>query len=347
MASETLAPPRAGSRMPENWQPPVPAWAGNFAVPAETVVMAYFGSQLSRDAYDDHFARMNGFFADGAGPDNVERSAFVDRSGVRNLVSTAYWTSPARYRAWRNASGYEAWWRAPERVKDGHGYFEEVLSVPTSRFETLFSTENLVGASRTGQKIRGPIREHNYWGAMRDRIPASAVDELESRYGDMLPRLGRDESRGLRLSVTAPENIAVIRSGQDWTHCRDAELTSYEENVRPVLVEGMDFLRDHPDETGCCDMRLAFEVDAAGTPLKKSFGLGYFLTLGHLERWAESHPTHLAIFHRFLAMARKHEQLDLRLWHEVSVLPGAGQVFDYINCHAETGLIPYFPAEEW
>ena len=290
---------------------------------------------------------MNAFFADGAGPDNVERSAFVDRAGARNLVSTAYWMSPARYRQWRQASGYEAWWLAPERATGPSGHFEEVLSVPTDRFETLFSTENLVGAAGTGQKIRGPIREHNYWGAMRDRIPAAFDNGLASRHGETLPRLGRDESRGLRLSVTVPENLAVIRSGQDWTRCRDAELATYEESVRPVLVEGMDFLRDHPDETGCCDMRLAFEVAADGTPLKKSFGLGYFLTLAHLERWAESHPTHLAIFHRFIAMAQKHQALDLRLWHEVSVLPGAGQVFDYINCHPETGLIPYFPAEDW
>jgi hypothetical protein len=309
--------------------------------------MAYFGSQLANGGDDGHFARMNGFFADGAGPDNVERSVFIDRAGVRNLVSTAYWTSPARYRHWRSASGYEAWWRDPERAAGPHGCFEEVLSVPTGRFETLFSTENLVGVARTGQTLRGPIREHNYWGAMRDRIPAAAASVLASPHGEALPRLGRSESRGLRLSVAAPENLAVIRSGQDWTLCRGAELATYQESVRPVLAKGMDFLRDRPDETGCCDMRLADEVSANGAALTKSFGLGYFLSLGHLERWAECHPTHLAIFHRFLAMARKHEALELRLWHEVSVLPGAGQVFDYVNCHPQTGLIPYFPATAW
>ena len=35
-----------------------------------------------------------------------------------------------------------------------------------------------------------------------------------------------------------------------------------------------------------------------------------------------------------------------RVMNEVSVLPGAGQLFEHINCHPETGLLPYFPATE-
>lgn len=95
-------------------------------------------------------------------------------------------------------------------------------------------------------------------------------------------------------------------------------------------------------------MRFAQETDREGMPLKRTFGLGYFLTLGHLEKWAATHPTHLAIFSRFLTMVRKYGvDLKLRLWHEVSVLPGGGQIFEYINCNPETGLLPYFPAQEW
>jgi aldoxime dehydratase len=117
--------------------------------------------------------------------------------------------------------------------------------------------------------------------------------------------------------------------------------------VRPALLEGMNFLRDHPDETGCCDLRFAEETDGNGVPLQKTFGLGYFLTLGHLEKWASTHPTHLTIFSRFVIMVRQHRaDLKLKLWHEVSVLPAAGQVFEYINCHPGTGLLPYFPYQE-
>jgi aldoxime dehydratase len=39
--------------------------------------------------------------------------------------------------------------------------------------------------------------------------------------------------------------------------------------------------------------------------------------------------------------------LKLKLWHEVSVLPPTGQIFEYLNCHSETGPLPYFPSEEF
>jgi aldoxime dehydratase len=143
--------------------------------------------------------------------------------------------------------------------------------------------------------------------------------------------------------VAVPENLAVIRSGQDWTNCHGSELAQFTESVQPALLEGMNFLRDHPDETGCCELRFAEETADNGSPLEKTFGLGYFLTLGHLEKWASTHPTHLAIFAKFLTMVREYgKDLKLKLWHEVSVLPSAGQVFEYLNCHPDTGLLPYF-----
>jgi aldoxime dehydratase len=100
----------------------------------------------------------------------------------------------------------------------------------------------------------------------------------------------------------------------------------------------VNFLRDHPDESGCCDLRFAHQVGGDGSLLKKTFGLGYFLSLEHLEKWAATHPTHLTIFSRFGKMVREYgADLKLKLWHEVSVLPPTGQIFEYLNCHSETG----------
>ena len=118
------------------------------------------------------------------------------------------------------------------------------------------------------------------------------------------------------------------------------------ENVHPTLIKGMNFIRDNPLETGCCTNRFADEVDLAGNPQKKTFGCAYFLTLAHLEQWAEHHPTHLAIFGNFFKMVKYFNfQLDLKLWHEVSVLPGDNQLFEYVNCHPNTGLLPWFEVE--
>jgi aldoxime dehydratase len=53
----------------------------------------------------------------------------------------------------------------------------------------------------------------------------------------------------------------------------------------------------------------------------KSFGLGYWHALADLERWAESHPTHVAIFGKFMQVVQAlNFQLQLRLYHEVAVL---------------------------
>jgi hypothetical protein len=334
--------------MPPDWTPPAPAWAVSFAHQTAPVVMAYFGTQLESGVSGMHTTPVEEFFDTVDAPRNFESATYVDRAGRSNLITAAYWSDPASYARWEDQSSFKRWWNAPARLYDGEAHFREILIIPPDRFETIFSRGILVGVAKTGGPVVGPIREHNYWGSMRDRILVSAENDLRSTYGERLPRLGPTATTGRRLRLKAPENLAIIRSGQDWTNCAGAELAEYNDSVRPALLEGMNYLRDCPDETGCCELRFAEETDHAGVPLKKTFGLGYFLTLGHLEKWAATHPTHLAIFARFLTMVRQHgADLKLRLWHEVSVLPAEGQVFEYINCHAGTGLLPYFPSKEF
>jgi aldoxime dehydratase len=333
-------------RMPPDWKPPAPGWAADFSEIPGTIVTAYFGSQIRSPACA-HYQIVDRFLNVSSGPGNVEHARFVNREGHETIVSVGYWANLENYERWRTSSGFNDWWTDPARAREPNGYLLEVLKVPTDRFETIFSTWQTLGVGKVAAGVTGPVREHNYWGSMRDRIAKSATDELASQYGTALPRSGNAHTLGRRVRVRVPGNIAVIRSGQDWTDCGDAELTTYDESVRPALEEAMAFLRDHPDETGCCDLRFAQETDARGVPLKRSFGLGYFLTLGHLEQWAASHPTHLAIFARFIAMLRQYKfKVDLRLWHEVSVLPQGDQTFEYINCDSATGLLPYFPAED-
>jgi aldoxime dehydratase len=334
--------------MPPDWKPPMPAWSASFAQQATPVVMAYFGTQLNPSVSPQNDPQIRKFFTGSEAPANDEAATYVDRAGFRTLLSSAYWTNPVRYESWQKSSGFAAWWSDPARLHDRQGYFREILIVSPDRFETIFSRNCLVGVANTGGcPVVGPIREHNYWGSMRDRIMASSDSELRSEYGDRLPRLGATATLNRRLWVTVPENLAVIRSGQDWINCVGSELAQFTESVQPALLEGMNFLREHPEETGCCDLRFAEEIDEDGSSAKKTFGLGYFLTLGHLEKWASTHPTHLAIFAKFLTMVREHgANLKLKLWHEVSVLPSKDQVFEYINCHPQTGLLPYFPATE-
>jgi len=102
----------------------------------------------------------------------------------------------------------------------------------------------------------------------------------------------------------------------------------------------MDFLRDQGLGIGCYSNRYMRHLDAQGAPLQKSFGLSYWRSLADMERWAESHPTHVAIFGSFMRYVQAlNFQLQLRVYHEVSVLKADEQSYEYVNCHAGSGLM--------
>ena len=218
------------------------------------------------------------FFDGPDAPANVESATYADRAGFRTRLLSAYWTDPTRYERWQESSGFAVWWNDSARLHGRQGYFREILQVSRDRFETIFSLNCQVGVANTGgYPVVGPIREHNYWGSMRDRILTSAGNELRSAYGEQLPHLGTHSSTThRRLRVTVAENLAVIRSGQDWTNCAGSELAQFTESVQPALLEGMNFLRDHPDETGCCDLSFAEETGNDGSPLQKNVRFGLF-----------------------------------------------------------------------
>ncbi|WP_455852891.1 phenylacetaldoxime dehydratase family protein [Pantoea endophytica] len=51
-------------------------------------------------------------------------------------------------------------------------------------------------------------------------------------------------------------------------------------------------------------------------------------------------PTHVAIFGGFMRYVQElNFNIALRLWHEIVVVPATAQHFEYINCHANTGLL--------
>ena len=89
-------------------------------------------------------------------------------------------------------------------------------------------------------------------------------------------------------------------------------------------------------------MRLMQNVDPNNQLLDQTFGLGYALDVYAFEEWAKSHPTHLKIFGQFMNHAERFgENMQLRLWHEVSVISGEDAEFEYIACHPKTGLLPF------
>jgi hypothetical protein len=91
--------------------------------------------------------------------------------------------------------------------------------------------------------------------------------------------------------VPGKKNPCVIRSGQDWSDTLPEERSLYLETMHPVLIKGVNFLRDNGREVGCYNMNLWHVLDGERheTSLEKTFGLGYFDDLSSLERWSKSH----------------------------------------------------------
>lgn len=323
--------------MPEVWEPPAPAWRCAFGQ-AKGVIVAHYGSQSDGEGPTSLDGWIKQHLDDGDAPQRIDRGTYVDSAGKHCRLILCYWLDRASYDRWLSIASI--WWADDARLSEGVGYFREVYDIPADRFETIWSSPDAhpVGF-RDLVEVEGPMREHAYWGAARDRLEISDTDQLLSTFGKEFP-LSHIRTEAQRISVIPPQNLCVIRSGQDWSRCDVNESLSYFTSVQPALVAGMKFLADNRQKTGCIDCRFTQEIGENGELIERSFGLAQFLTLGHLEDWSKSHETHLAIFNRFMSMLATHEfNVSLHLYHELFVTGPDNPAFEYINCHNRTGLL--------
>jgi hypothetical protein len=280
-----------------------------------------------------------------ARPSFWELAGVTDKVGAYNVSVIAYWPSKAQYAEWTEASGFEKWWHDLNPEVELVGWFREVFFPSLDRFETVFSGQNAPeGAANMQETMSGEIQEHGYFGSMRDRLPISQTETLEGEKwsGSPASKAGDITGQRRRVHVSGKQNLAVIRSGQDWLDTKHEERTLYLETLHPVLTKGMAFLRDNGSEVGCYSCHLMDVIDAVSHKADKdrTFGLAYFDDLSSLEGWSKQHPTHLAIFGRFLQYAKELDNnISLRLFHEVLVLTPEQQRFEYVGCHEKTGML--------
>ncbi|UFS92875.1 phenylacetaldoxime dehydratase family protein [Bradyrhizobium daqingense] len=321
-------------RVPDDYQPPYPSFVARYKPTVSRVAMAYFGVQYrgtaplaATDALKD-IARL---FASENGPSHWDQARYVDQSGFENVVTVAYWNDVARFDAWF-APAREVW---TGRQREGVGTFIEVLRPTVERHETLFSSpDRAEGVAVIANGMSGEVQEHAYWGGMRDRIPLSQTDAMAPAGA---PELIRD---GARLRVVAYDNLCLIRSGQDWSDTGASERKLYLDDVEPVLRQGMNFLRDDGLAIGCYANRYMQVLAADGSATEKSYGQSWWRSLAALERWAESHPTHVRIFGAAMKyLSTLGPSAKLRLYHEVTVAAADEQLFEYLNCHPKTGML--------
>ena len=324
--------------MPRNWEPPAPAWQSCWDEQTDPLVSGYFGIQAAEPELLGAWAA--GAFAGEHAPFAVERGRHAGRGGLTDYLYIAYWRRSDYHQWWARE---QAWWGDDTRLGEDVGYWREIITMPFDRFETLHSTTEPHGIGVSADGMDGPIMEHGYPGGMRDRIPLSAFHDLRGKGSFDTCLVSRVSDGGQRVVVRPPENMCVIRSGQNWSWCTGEEKTHYLEKLHPVLLDGMRYLRDNPVESNCYSLRFVDKKDHAWGATEQSFGLGYSVDVHAFENWAKSHRTHIAIFRGFLKMVDTFgpENMKLRLWHEVTAIPADGCEFEYIACHPHTGLLRY------
>jgi aldoxime dehydratase len=330
-------------RMKDGYTPPYPSFVARMEPAVRQVVMAYFGLQFRGEPPAGALDVLDAAFAAADGPGHHDRARQsapdgtidlgdgqpAEPAGWGEIVSIAYWDDPAAFDRW-SAAHRESWLGA----RDGCGRWAEVLRPTAQEHETLFSSLGRPeGVAALAGDWSGEIVEHGYWGGMRDRIPLSQTDPLVSTG---TPAVERD---GGRVRIRPHGGICLIRSGQDWTDTDDAERAMYLNGVEPVLRAGMDFLSTEGRGVGCYSNRYLTVVQD-GRPVERTFGLGLWRSLADLERWAESHPTHVAIFGAAMRyLSTLGPAARLRLYHEVSVVPNGEALFEYVDCRPGTGLL--------
>ncbi|KAJ2977632.1 hypothetical protein NQ176_g4261 [Zarea fungicola] len=337
-------------KTPHNYSPPFPAYCARFAEKTKNLAMAVIGAQFksvnaeSRDSVDILNSFLSPSNCADSPPSFSEMSSFTDRTGFYNIAIIAYWSSSDSYQRWVDGSGFGSWWTLLNPEEQTHGWFLEVFLPPIERFETVFSSDTSPeGAAHMQESFSAPIREHGYWGSMRDRLPISQTHTLNGEQARLTCiQGGTPKVLNERIKVPGKENIAVIRSGQDWMSTTESERELYLTTMNPILVKGMNFLSDHGREVGCYNCRLMDIIDPATKKADKdrTFGLAYFDELASLERWSREHKTHLDIFGGFLKYTKTLDNvITLKLFHEVLVLEPEQQIFEYVCCHERTGML--------
>ena len=326
-------------RAAEDYRPPFPVWVARAGEDVAQVVMGYFGVQYRGEEHRPEALATLRHITDGFGledgPGAWDTTHHQDATGHDNLVAVGYWRDPETYGRWLARPEVAGWWDSDDRLAGDVGVFREILSPRADQFETLYPfTDDFPGVGGVMDGASDEIEEHAYWGSMRDRIPRSQTDRM-SPSGEL--RAQSDPARGGRVVVRGHDNVALIRSGQDWSDAGTDEHDLYLTEVEPVLRQAMDFLRDRGGRLGCYSNRYVRYIDLDGNPLDKTYAISHWRSLDLLERWAETHPTHLRVFVAFVSLARRFE--TLRLYHEVSVVDASDQYYEYVNCHPATGLL--------
>ncbi|MEM9288122.1 MAG: phenylacetaldoxime dehydratase family protein [Pseudomonadota bacterium] len=326
---------------PPNWVPPFEAYEAKYDEDTKPLAVAYVGVQDRGGDAQTSLQSARALLSIENGPDIIEQGWSSDVPGAHMHILMAYWRHAEAFANWRASAELNAWLTAGSDPLIGR--WIETSEIRPRALDTLIAdTEVNWGVAKLADEVVA-TPYHAYWGGTRDRILLSETDALESEVGlaDVLPRKMPAGVHEI-IDVVLPENAVFTRGGPDWSQCPPDEMQQIRNSVYPAYVAGGRYLRDNPEESGCYACYFIQETDEAGNDVQRNHQIGYFVELSKLEDWTKNHPTHKAIFGRFMSMMTKLSRPpQMNLYHEVSPIAAGGLRATYVNCLPETGLLRY------
>jgi hypothetical protein len=322
-------------------EPRFELWNLKFPDTVQTLQFVQFGVQAPTIERAMEAAEgLQGLLSLADAPNEMSRGVYIDETGAANVTWVAYWFDPAAYARWTSLKVVTSFWQS-RSVQGDVGCWWESAKVPVDHIDTLYTTHNPIDFNQTGVARHGTMvvcSQHDYWGAVRDRLPALGDPELmpdRSAY-----RSTEKDTRGRRYTLTAPANVCMARHHEDWRNAPQFGHI-YLAEIAGVKEAGTRYLAKHP-ELGCITSRAIEGQSLDGDAIGRADAVAWFLSLDDLLNWARSDPSHLAIYGAFFKAAtqiKEGQVWDVPMWHEVFVVPRGGLQAEYINCHNRTGFL--------
>lgn len=94
-----------------------------------------------------------------------------------------------------------------------------------------------------------------------------------------------------------------MRVGQGWERCLEQERAIWSDKMEKVVEQWVQALQENPKETGGLSIRFCREQNVeTGVERGEQSQFGFLLSLGHIERAARPHATHLCVRSSFIDM---------------------------------------------
>lgn len=276
------------------------------------------------------------------GAGQVERGVHLDQWGFHTEIVMGYWLGKEGYRAFVESPEFSKWWAdLPTDASSDLGFFKEVLLTKKDHFHYAAGTNDKVASAALLPLVGS--KKFGYWGAYRDRLPASEYDKFLSPFQEMPPERN-DETKGKRLSVETPDNICFIREGQGLGACTDEEKDIWDQKMADRVDRWIKILGNDPAKTRCISIRDAREYDIeTGDRNMRQSQNGFLLSLADIERAAKTVHEHLQVRQSFIDMYTKPKfEPKMHVWVEVHILKAGDFDAEYVNCHPKTGFLRFF-----